>query len=94
MNSAVADPASPVAPRVSTRPDLNRRLGPVFGVLFLILLAAGVVFSGYSLVSDMTEASSGATTLLPLLLLGIALAIALGSNSSTGSTIPPTRWPP
>jgi inorganic phosphate transporter, PiT family len=72
MNSAVADPAVPVAPRASTRPDLNRRLGPVFGVVFLVLLAAGVVFSGYSLISDMSDASSGATTLLPFLLLGIA----------------------
>jgi inorganic phosphate transporter, PiT family len=84
MNSAVADPASPVAPRASTRPDLNRRLGPVFGVVFLVLLAAGVVFSGYSLISDMSDASSGATTLLPFLLLGIALAIALGFEFVNG----------
>jgi PiT family inorganic phosphate transporter len=84
MNSAVADPAAPVAPRASTRPDLNRRLGPVFGLVFLVLLAVGVVFSGYSLVSDLSDARSGATTLLPFLLLGIALAIALGFEFVNG----------
>jgi hypothetical protein len=35
MDSAAADPASLVAPRASSGPDLNRRIGPVFGVIFL-----------------------------------------------------------
>jgi PiT family inorganic phosphate transporter len=84
MNSATADPASLAAPRGSPRPDLNRRFGPAFAIGFLALLAAGVGFAGYSLVSDVAEARSEATTLLPFLLLGVALTIALGFEFVNG----------
>jgi PiT family inorganic phosphate transporter len=84
MNSATADPASLAAPRASPRPDLNRRFGPAFAIGFLALLVAGVGFAGYSLVSDVAEARSEATTLLPFLLLGVALTIALGFEFVNG----------
>jgi PiT family inorganic phosphate transporter len=83
MNAATA-PAAAAAPGRPGRPDLNRRLGPVFILILLGLLGAGVVFAGYSLVSDMNEAGSGATTWLPFLLLGVALAIALGFEFVNG----------
>ena len=83
MNAATA-PAAAAAPGRPGRPDLNRRLGPVFILILLGLLGAGVVFAGYSLVSDMNEAQSGATNLLPFLLLGVALAIALGFEFVNG----------
>ena len=76
MNSALAG--------ASMRPDLNRRLGPMFGVVFLVLLAAGVVFSGYSLVTDVSQARAGEATWLPFLLLALALAIALGFEFVNG----------
>jgi PiT family inorganic phosphate transporter len=84
MNTAAADPHSFAAPQPAARPDLNRRLGPVVGAVFLALLAVGVAYSGYSLVSDMNDARSGATTFLPFLLLGVALAIALGFEFVNG----------
>jgi PiT family inorganic phosphate transporter len=84
MNSAATASAPIAAPRASGRPDLNRRLGPVFAVIFLGLLVAGVLFAAYSLFSDVTEARSGATNLLPFLLLGVALAIALGFEFVNG----------
>jgi PiT family inorganic phosphate transporter len=83
MNAATA-PAAAAAPGRPGRPDLNRRLGPVFILILLGLLGAGVVFAGYGLVSDMNEAQSGATNLLPFLLLGVALAIALGFEFVNG----------
>ena len=82
MNSAATAPvAGPGAPG---RPDLNQRIGPLFGLVFLALLGVGVVFAGYSLVSDMNGAGAGSTTLLPFLLLGVALAIALGFEFVNG----------
>jgi PiT family inorganic phosphate transporter len=84
MISATTAPAAVAAPGGSGRPDLNRRIGPVFVLILLGLLGVGVGFTGYSLVSDMNDAHSGATTLLPFLLLGVALVIALGFEFVNG----------
>ncbi|MCX7277196.1 MAG: inorganic phosphate transporter [Burkholderiales bacterium] len=53
-------------------------------IVFIGLLAAGLLFSGYSLVSDVQDAGAVATTWLPYLLLGVALLIALGFEFVNG----------
>src|SRR6516162_5115135 len=62
----------------STRPHLDRKPSPVTIMFFLSLLGVGLVFSGYSLHQDSATAPTGNMTLLPFLLLGVALLIALG----------------
>ena len=52
--------------------------------LFLGLLAIGVGFTGYSLVSDISGAMPQRLALLPFFLLGVALLIALGFEFVNG----------
>jgi inorganic phosphate transporter, PiT family len=81
MNSVAADTiASPAA----SRPTLDRKPGRTTIVGFLVLLLAGAGYAGYSLVSDISGALPQALTLLPFLLLGVALLIALGFEFVNG----------
>jgi hypothetical protein len=66
------------APAKGSRPHLDKKPGPVTAVVFVGLLAIGLLFTGYSLVNDVTEAGALATTWVPYILLGVALLIALG----------------
>jgi PiT family inorganic phosphate transporter len=72
--------------RLSPRPDLDHKPNPLIGVLFVGLLAAGLAFSAWSLISDIDSANAGAvrTTWLPYVLLGVALLIALGFEFVNG----------
>jgi PiT family inorganic phosphate transporter len=72
--------------RVSPRPNLEQKPNALIGVLFVGLLAAGLAFSAWSLVSDIGDANAGAvrTTWLPYVLLGVALLIALGFEFVNG----------
>jgi len=54
------------------------------GLIFIVLLVAGIGFSAYSLVGDINSAQTPATTWLPYALLGIALLIALGFEFVNG----------
>jgi PiT family inorganic phosphate transporter len=81
MNTSTATSALH-APRA--RPDLDRKSGPLFGVAFMALVAAGVLFAGYSLYTDVAETNLQTTTYLPFLLLGVALLIALGFEFVNG----------
>jgi PiT family inorganic phosphate transporter len=63
-------------------------------LLFLALLGIGVLFTAYSLQTDIVQSGMPTQTWLPFLMLGVALVIALGFESSTASTIPPTPSPP
>jgi inorganic phosphate transporter, PiT family len=68
----------------AARPNLDQATGVVTVAVFLGLLAVGLVFTGYSLVTDVTEAGGKTTTLLPYILLGVALLIALGFEFVNG----------
>ncbi len=84
MNSAAsATTALPSSPRPA-RPHLDHKPGPVTAVIFVGLLAVGLLFTGYSLVTDVTEAGAKTTTWLPFILLGVALLIALGFEFVNG----------
>ena len=75
MNT-VAQPA-----RVSPADSKNT---PLTALIFFVLLVAGLLFSGYSLRSDVTEAGPVATSWLPYMLLGVALLIALAFEFLNG----------
>jgi PiT family inorganic phosphate transporter len=68
----------------ATRPKLDARVSPLTAILFFGLLAAGVLFSAYSLYTDVSEAEVRTTTWLPFILLGVALFVALGFEFVNG----------
>src|SRR5450432_2926381 len=85
MNStAVAAGAALPTRAAPTRPHLDKKPGPVTLVVFVGLLAVGLLFTAYSLVNDVTEAGTVATTWVPYVLLGVALLIALGFEFVNG----------
>ena len=67
----------------TARPSLERRHASGTILLFLALLALGVAYTSYSLVSDIGS-TAHSMTLLPFLLLGVALLIALGFEFVNG----------
>jgi len=68
----------------SSRPHLDHKPGPVTALIFVGLLAIGLLFTSYSLVNDVTEAGALTTTWVPYILLGVALLIALGFEFVNG----------
>jgi len=84
MNSlASAAPALP-ARAAPSRPHLDHKPGPVTAIVFIGLLAAGLLFTGWSLVADVSDAGARTTTYLPYILLFVALLIALGFEFVNG----------
>jgi PiT family inorganic phosphate transporter len=81
MSSVAADTLA--APRAA-RPMLDRKPSRATVLVFAVLLLAGVVYAGHSLVGDVSSAMTQRMTLLPFLLLGIALLIALGFEFVNG----------
>ncbi|CAN5132506.1 inorganic phosphate transporter [soil metagenome] len=81
MNTTTALPGHAAAP---SRPHLDKKPGPVTAVVFIGLLAIGLLFTAYSLVHDVSEAGAIATTWAPYVLLGVALLIALGFEFVNG----------
>jgi inorganic phosphate transporter, PiT family len=68
----------------SPRPSLDKQYNPLTAIIFFGLLAAGFLFVAYSLYVDVTETGVSTTTLLPFLLLFVALLIALGFEFVNG----------
>ena len=58
MNSASAATATLPSQYAASRPHLDHKPSPVTAVIFLGLLAAGLLFTAYSLVTDVTEAGA------------------------------------
>jgi len=86
MNSS-ANTVSAAAPPVSaspSHPHIDHKTGPVTALIFVGLLVLGVLFTAYSLRSDVTDAGPVAANWLPYLLLGLALLIALGFEFVNG----------
>ena len=70
--------AAPVKPHLDHPLDIRLALG------ILAVLALGLFYMAYSIRSDVTAAGGGPTTILPFLLLGVALLIALGFEFVNG----------
>ncbi len=74
----------PVYPPPAARPSLDSKPGPATLVVFVGLLAAGLLYTAWSLASDVTASGAQMTTWVPWLLLGVALLIALGFEFVNG----------
>jgi PiT family inorganic phosphate transporter len=84
MSDIAADIAKPMPSPASSKPDLNASSGPATAIIFILLLAAGLLYTAYKLYSDVQETGVPVTTYLPFLLLGVALLIALGFEFVNG----------
>jgi PiT family inorganic phosphate transporter len=85
MNTLAAPHAEmPQAPGAAHRPKLDARPGPLTLITFVGLLAAGLLFTAWSLVGDVTASGAPVTTWVPYILLGVALLIALGFEFVNG----------
>jgi PiT family inorganic phosphate transporter len=72
------------AAHVPARPRLDYKPGPATTVIFVGLLATGLLYTAYSLMSDVSSAGVNMTSIAPFLLLGVALMIALGFEFVNG----------
>lgn len=79
MTMGHGGPGAPVG-----RPKLDHETGPTTMILFAGLLGAGLLYVAYSLYVDVQETGVSVTTLLPFLLLFVALLIALGFEFVNG----------
>ena len=80
--STALPPSGPVdAP---SRTLLDHKPGPVTAIVFVGLLAIGLLFTAWSLVSDINSAGAKTTSLAPYFLLFVALLIALGFEFVNG----------
>jgi len=86
MNSSANTIAAAVPPASSSPSQLqiDHKTGPVTVLIFVGLLVVGILFTGFSLLSDVTSAGPLAANWLPYLLLGLALLIALGFEFVNG----------
>jgi PiT family inorganic phosphate transporter len=82
MTDIAASPLDVAAP-TPARPQLTG-ISPATLVIFFGLLTIGLLFTAYSLWTDMTEAQAAPATWAPFLLLGVALMIALGFEFVNG----------
>ncbi len=82
MSDATLSPAlSGAAPH---RPDLNARPNLATAIIFVGLLAAGLLLTLHGLMSDMSDAGSAPLAIPAFVLLGVALLIALGFEFVNG----------
>jgi PiT family inorganic phosphate transporter len=72
----------PAAP--SGRPNLDKGFNPLTLIIFMGVIAAGLLFVAYSLYADVEATGAKVTTLLPYILLFVALLIALGFEFVNG----------
>jgi PiT family inorganic phosphate transporter len=72
------------AAHVPARPRLDYKPGPATAIIFVGLLATGLLYTAYSLMSDVSSAGVNMTSIAPFLLLGVALMIALGFEFVNG----------
>ena len=84
MNAATAASLDARTPPVSSKPQLDRKASPATMVLFVGLLAVGLFYIAHSLYADIVGTGAQPYTLLPYVLLGVALLIALGFEFVNG----------
>ena len=68
----------------SPRPHLDQPMGIRTILIFLAIMALGLFFAAYNIYRDIAASGTRATSLLPFLLLGVALLIALGFEFVNG----------
>lgn len=84
MSSISTAPSLGTSPPPSGRPHLDSKPGPATLVIFIGLLAVGLLYMAWSLVEDVSATGTRVTTYVPFILLGVALLIALGFEFVNG----------
>ena len=77
-------PGSIEPARPSGRPDLDKGFNPITLIIFMGIMAAGLLFVAYSLYADVEQTGAKVSTYLPYILLFVALLIALGFEFVNG----------
>ena len=80
----MALPGSIEPAKESGGPQLDQGINPITAILFVGVLAAGILFVAYSIYSDIDAAGTKISSYLPFLLLFVALMIALGFEFVNG----------
>ena len=80
----MSDIAAPMPGQVSPKPNLDTKIAPTTAIIFILLLATGLLFTVYGVYSDVLASGVPVTTYIPFLLLGAALLIALGFEFVNG----------
>jgi len=83
LNSAMAG-SSPPTPQGVSRPNFDQKMNPLVGFLFASIVALAVLFVAYSIYVDVDETGLRVTSMLPFMLLFVALVIALGFEFVNG----------
>ncbi|HUI20697.1 MAG TPA: inorganic phosphate transporter [Methylocella sp.] len=68
----------------SARPQLDKPMGIRSILIFLAIMALGLFFAAYNIYKDIAASGTPVTSILPFLLLGVALLIALGFEFVNG----------
>ncbi|QUS41772.1 inorganic phosphate transporter [Tardiphaga alba] len=81
LNSSVSG-SGPIEP--AARPNLDKGFNPLTMILFMAVLAGGVLYVAYSIYADVSATGTRVTSYLPYILLFVALMIALGFEFVNG----------
>jgi PiT family inorganic phosphate transporter len=84
MTDIAALPGSIEPAAQSSGPKLDQGINPLTLILFMGVLAAGTLYAAYSVYSDIDAAGASVSSILPYLLLFVALLIALGFEFVNG----------
>ena len=82
--TAIADASGAAAQSAPARVKLDQPLDIRAVLIFLAVIAGALFFMAISIYSDVTGAGGGPTTIVPFLLLGLAMLIALGFEFVNG----------
>jgi PiT family inorganic phosphate transporter len=80
----ITAPLAGGATATTEKPKLDAPQSPIAAIIFFGFLAAGILFMTYSLYVDVGESGMKTTTMLPYILLFVALLIALGFEFVNG----------
>src|SRR5215475_1830807 len=83
MADVAALPGS-IEPALTRGPDLDKGFHPLTGVIYLGVVAAALLFVAYSIYVDIDATGTRVTTILPYIMLFVALLIALGFEFVNG----------
>src|ERR1700744_5430721 len=82
----MADVALPgsIEPALTKGPELDKGFHPLTGIIYLGVVAAALLFVAYSIYSDVDATGTKVSSLVPFILLFVALLIALGFEFVNG----------
>jgi len=84
MDTSAAGHSTLLHSASSSKPNLDKKSGALTMAVFVGLLLIGLVYTGFSLMHDVTDTGAQTTTWVPFILLGVALVIALGFEFVNG----------